>query len=207
MRVLNKGCRGKDVETLQKILNLYVDGIFGSLTEEAVKEFQKQHGLYPDGIVGEKTWKILLPSDNPYDIVKSKRKITEIIVHCTATREGRPTTIAEITSWHKQRGFSTIGYHYVVMIDGTVCKGRDVNVSGAHCVGHNSNSIGVCYVGGLDKRNGEEKDTRTSAQKFSMLNLLKKLKALYPNAKIYGHCDFSNKKCPCFDAKNEYRNI
>ena len=207
MRTLSKGCRGKDVETLQKILNIYVDGIFGSLTEEAVKEFQKEHGLYPDGIVGEKTWGILLPSGNPYKIEKSNRRITEIIVHCTATREGRATTIAEITKWHKQRGFSTIGYHYVVMIDGTVCKGRDVNVSGAHCVGHNAHSIGVCYVGGLDKNNGEDKDTRTSAQKYALLTLLKKLKALYPNAKIHGHRDFANKKCPCFDATTEYRNI
>ena len=205
MMVLRKGSRGEDVKTLQKLLHLYVDGVFGKITEEAVKKFQRENGLCDDGIVGEKTWAILLSKGDV--LKKSNRRITEIIVHCTATPEGRPTTIAEITKWHKQRGFSTIGYHYVVMIDGVVCNGRDVNTIGAHCVNHNSNSIGVCYVGGLEYNGKKAKDTRTASQKYALLMLLKKLKALYPNAKIYGHRDFANKDCPSFDAKNEYKNI
>ena len=202
--VLSKGSRGELVKRLQAALNLVQDGIFGAVTEEAVKAFQKAHDLVPDGIVGEKTWAIIVSNESSLQV--SRRTINRIIVHCTATPEGRPTTIAEITTWHKKRGFSTIGYHYVVMLDGSVSKGRDVNVSGAHCEGHNSISIGVCYVGGCDKQM-KTKDTRTPAQKYALLTLLKKLKVLYPNAKIHGHRDFAKKDCPSFDATTEYKNI
>ena len=78
------------------------------------------------------------------------RKINYIIVHCTATPEGRWVTNEEITRWHRARGFRTIGYHYVVYLDGTVHAGRPENEVGAHCQGRNADSIGVCYVGGLD---------------------------------------------------------
>ena len=202
--LLKKGSRGNDVKTLQRILHLYEDGIFGAMTEEAVKEYQRQNGLIADGIVGDKTWAAMLAKSD--SLIKSKRNIKEIIVHCTATPEGRPVTIKEITNWHKQRGFSTIGYHYVVMLDGSVQNGRDVNVAGAHCTNHNSISIGVCYVGGCDKQM-KAKDTRTDAQKRALLDLLKRLRIMYPAAKIYGHRDFANKACPSFDARNEYKNI
>lgn len=205
MQILKKGSRGNDVKILQTYLHLYVDGIFGKMTEESVKLFQAQNNLKVDGVVGDKTWALLLSKKE--QLKKSKRSIKEIIVHCTATPEGRPTTISEITSWHKQRGFSTIGYHYVVMLDGSVSVGRDVNISGAHCVGHNSVSIGVCYVGGVAKDGKTPKDTRTPAQKYALLMLLKKLKTLYPNVKIFGHRDFAPKACPSFDATKEYKNI
>lgn len=205
MEVLKKGSRGNDVKTLQRLLHLYEDGIFGALTEEAVKEFQEAHGLVADGIVGKKTWEALQNGDT--GLLKSKRKITEIIVHCTATPEGKDYTIKDITAWHKQRGFSTIGYHYVVYRDGSVHTGRDVNVAGAHCTGHNAHSIGVCYVGGLAKDGKTPKDTRTNVQKASLEILLRKLRTLYPTAKIYGHNTFSVKACPCFDVTKEYKNI
>lgn len=205
MQTLRKGSRGNDVRTLQRILHLFEDGIFGSITEESVKAFQRANNITADGIVGNTTWKLLLAKSD--ELVKSKRNINEIIVHCTATPDGRPVTIREITQWHKQRGFSTIGYHYVVMLDGTVCNGRNVDTVGAHCTNHNSHSIGVCYVGGLDKVTKQPKDTRTPAQKYALVTLLKKLKALYPKAKIYGHRDFSSKACPCFDARREYSTI
>ena len=205
MEVLKKGSRGNDVKTLQRLLHLYEDGIFGKLTEEAVKEFQEAHGLVADGIVGQKTWEALQKGEK--GLVKSRRRITEIIVHCTATPEGKDYTIKDITSWHKQRGFSTIGYHYVVYRDGSVHTGRDVNVAGAHCTGHNAHSIGVCYVGGLAKDGKTSKDTRTNVQKASLEILLRKLRTLYPTAKIYGHNTFSAKACPCFDVTKEYKNI
>ena len=205
MEVLKKGSRGNDVKTLQRLLHLYEDGIFGTLTEEAVKEFQEAHGLVADGIVGQKTWEALQKGEK--GLVKSRRRITEIIVHCTATPEGKDYTIKDITQWHKQRGFSTIGYHYVVYRDGSVHTGRDVNVAGAHCTGHNAHSIGVCYVGGLAKDGKTPKDTRTNVQKASLEILLRKLRTLYPTAKIYGHRDFANKACPCFDVTKEYKNI
>lgn len=202
MQTLRIGSRGNDVKILQRALNLYEDGIFGKLTLERVKEYQKSVGLYPDGIVGDKTWEKLLNGKSQISV--SKRKITEIIVHCTATQEGKHFTVSDITRWHKQRGFSTIGYHYVIYLDGTRHLGRDVNISGAHCENHNSHSIGVCYVGGLASDGKTPKDTRTQAQKTALLALLRELRRIYPMARIYGHRDFANKACPSFDAKREY---
>lgn len=134
------------------------------------------------------------------------RNINKIIVHCTATKEGKAFTANDITRWHKDRGFATIGYHYVVLLDGTIQQGRAEMVMGAHCKGYNANSIGICYIGGLDE-NGNSKDTRTPEQKKSLLELLKRLKKDYPNATIHGHREFANKDCPCFDAKKEYANL
>lgn len=134
------------------------------------------------------------------------REIREIIVHCSATPEGRHTTVKEIDSWHKQRGWKGIGYHYVIYLDGSIHKGRDIEVVGAHCTGHNKNSIGVCYIGGCDK-DMKPKDTRTEEQKEALIELLTRLKKRYPNAKIYGHRDFANKACPSYDAAEEYREL
>ena len=77
------------------------------------------------------------------------RKISEIIVHCSATSEMRDFGAKDIDLWHKAQGWDCIGYHYVVRIDGTIEEGRPVERIGAHCKGHNAYSIGVCYVGGL----------------------------------------------------------
>lgn len=90
------------------------------------------------------------------------REIKSIILHCSATPEGKDFTVADITRWHKERGFRTIGYHYVVYRDGTVHKGRPVEQIGAHCEGHNKDSIGVCYIGGLMADGNTPKDTRTA---------------------------------------------
>jgi len=189
------------VVKLQKALKIYPDGIFGRLTEEAVKEFQRTHGLTVDGIVGEKTMAAITGDQV---LKKSKRYINEIIVHCTASKEGVPLTVEAIRRMHmRERGWSDIGYHYVVSLDGSIHEGRNVDIAGAHCSGHNTHSIGVVYVGGLDK-GGKPKDTRTESQKEGLLKLLKELKRLYPKATIHGHREYANKACPCFDAKREY---
>ena len=135
------------------------------------------------------------------------RTIKEIIVHCSATPEGRPHTVQDIRAWHKQRGFKDVGYHYVVYLDGSIHAGRDESVVAAHCKWHNQHSIGVCYIGGVAKDMKSPKDTRTEAQKKSLLQLLKMLKKKYPQAKIYGHRDFAAKACPSFDARREYADI
>lgn len=207
--LLKKGNRGESVKQLQKALNLYPDGIFGEVTEESVKAFQKSKGLKQDGIVGDNTWEALPKPNYGFGgiLKQSKRTINEIIVHCTATPEGRIETVQSIRNMHKAKGWSDIGYHYLIGLNGECWEGRNVNLIGAHCEGHNSNSIGVCYVGGVDKKM-QAKDTRTEKQKDALVALLKYLRKLYPKAKIYGHHDFNKgKSCPCFDAKNEYKNI
>ena len=135
------------------------------------------------------------------------RKITEIIVHCSATPEGKGFTVADITRWHKARKFVTIGYHYVIYRNGEVHNGRPERQVGAHCTGHNSYSIGVCYIGGVAKDGKTPKDTRTSAQKLALERLLKHLKERFPNATIRGHRDFAAKACPSFDATEEYKDL
>ena len=91
--------------------------------------------------------------------------------------------------------------------DGSIHKGRPVSEEGAHCVGHNKYSIGVCYIGGLAADGKTPKDTRTDSQKSSLLNLLTQLKKSYPGVAIRGHRDFAAKACPSFDATKEYCNL
>ena len=135
------------------------------------------------------------------------RKINGIIVHCAATREDRDFTVEDITRWHKARGFATIGYHYVIYRDGSIHEGRPLEQIGAHCVGHNKHSIGICYIGGCASDGKTPKDTRTPEQKEALLSLLRRLKARFPNATIHGHRDFAAKACPSFDAFREYSGL
>lgn len=194
------------MKRLQAALNLVQDGIFGAVTEEAVKAFQKAHGLVSDGIVGEKTWAIIVPNESSLQV--SRRTINRIIVHCTATPEGRVETVESVRRMHKAKGWADIGYHYLIGLNGERWNGRNVNLVGAHCEGYNANSIGVCYVGGCDK-NMKAKDTRTDKQKTALIALLKDLRKLYPKAKIVSHRDLDRKgkACPSFDATNEYKDI
>ena len=114
-----------------------------------------------------------------------------IIIHCSATRAGQDITAADIDCWHRARGFWSIGYHYVIRLDGTIEPGRDVTLDGAHCMGWNQRSIGICYVGGLDKE-GRPADTRTDAQRTALIRLVKSLQLAFPNVKqVIGHRDTS----------------
>ena len=133
------------------------------------------------------------------------RKITEIIVHCSATAEGKDFCAKDIDLWHRAQGWDCIGYHYVVKLDGTVESGRDIEKVGAHCKGHNAHSIGICYIGGVAADGKTPKDTRTPQQKAALRLLVDNLKRVYPGSKVYGHRDFAKKACPSFDAKEEYK--
>ena len=133
------------------------------------------------------------------------RRIDYIIVHCTATPMGRKITVKDVDRWHKQRGWKGIGYHYLIGLNGEIWEGRKEWQVGAHVAGFNRYSIGVAYVGGLV--NGKPADTRTPEQKKSLLKIIRELKSRYHGAKVYGHRDFANKECPCFDARKEYINL
>ena len=135
------------------------------------------------------------------------RSINEIIIHCSATREEQQVSVDTIRDWHLAKGWNDIGYHFYIDLDGTINKGRDIDKMGAHCKGHNRNSIGICYCGGVEADGKTPKDTRTQEQKDSLLNVLKTLKAMYPEAVIYSHSEFAAKACPSFDATEEYENI
>lgn len=137
--------------------------------------------------------------------LNTHRKINEIVVHCSATAEGKDVTVDAIRRYHIiHRGWKDIGYHFVIYRDGTVHAGRDIDVAGAHCAGHNARSIGVCYIGGCAADGTTPKDTRTLAQRESLVRLLTELRRIYPKAAIHSHSDFAAKACPSFNATQEY---
>ena len=134
------------------------------------------------------------------------RRITLIVIHCSAVKPDQQSSAAQIDSWHRQRGFKFgIGYHYVIRRDGTLEMGRPEYMVGAHCKNHNQHSIGVCYEGGLNAR-GDPADTRTPQQRETMRQLINELRERYPKAIVVGHHNLNPlKACPCFDAVKEFK--
>lgn len=146
------------------------------------------------------------------------KKIDTIVIHCSATPEGLDFHASDIDRWHREQGFKMIGYNYVIDLDGTIEAGRPITMIGAHCKGWNNRSIGICYIGGVDKF-GNPKDTRTLKQKEAMHKLVENLMDAYPSINlVIGHRDTSPdlngdgvitsnewiKACPCFDIKSEF---
>jgi len=126
------------------------------------------------------------------------RPLNRIILHSTATPEGRDVTVETIRSWHLDRGWRDIGYHYVIYRNGAIKLGRPLSEQGAHTLGHNEDSIGVVYVGGTDK-DGNAKDTRTLQQRISMRVLIAYLKARHGIKVVLGHGQCTHTECPSFD--------
>ena len=132
-----------------------------------------------------------------------------VVIHCSAVKPDQMSSVAQIDSWHRERGFKFgVGYHYVIRRDGSIEAGRPEWMVGAHCVNHNKYSIGVCYEGGLDAR-GQPADTRTAAQKATLRRLLTDLHRRYPRAVIVGHHDLNpQKECPCIkNVAEEYKDL
>lgn len=135
------------------------------------------------------------------------RNVTLIVVHCSANRAGSALRLRDIDRYHRSLGWKGCGYHFVIPADGAVEEGRPLSQVGSHCRGHNSHSIGVCYVGGLDAQ-GNPADTRTPAQRVALRKLLERLHREFPKAVIVGHRDLDgHKACPCFDVVREYRDL
>ncbi|MDQ6974820.1 MAG: N-acetylmuramoyl-L-alanine amidase [Mariprofundaceae bacterium] len=121
---------------------------------------------------------------------KTTRTIHKIIIHCADTPSGKDFHAADIDRWHKERGWRCIGYHFVITLDGTVENGRSVDEIGAHCKGHNHDSIGICLIGSHQF---------TVQQWQALQQLVCELEANHPTAEVYGHNEFnSHKTCPNF---------
>lgn len=145
------------------------------------------------------------------------RKITHIIIHCSATRADRTLSSEELEVIHRRRGFNGIGYHYYVRKDGTVLGTRSLEIIGAHTKGFNAHSIGICYEGGLDCQ-GRPADTRTPEQRSALHQLVAQLLQQFPDTRLCGHRDLSPdlnhngeiepeewiKQCPCFEVAREF---
>ena len=145
------------------------------------------------------------------------RKISLIVIHCSATRVDCDFTAKDVDTAHRYRGFSCWGYHYYIRKSGEIEPMRDEDTVGAHARGYNAISLGVCYEGGLDE-NGKAADTRTPRQKEALHRLVHELLQRYPEAKVVGHRDLSPdtnyngivdpweriKECPCFEVIGEF---
>ena len=127
-----------------------------------------------------------------------EENINYLVVHCSATSTGANIGAKIIRKWHTDRGWDDIGYHYVIRRNGDIELGRQPNIQGAHARGINSESLGICMIGGVDER-GMPDDNFTTSQFDTLAELLKVLKKIYNNARIIGHREVSNKACPSFN--------
>ena len=136
------------------------------------------------------------------------RQINRIIIHCSATPEGRDIDAATIRDWHVNGNkWSDIGYHYVIKLDGTIESGRPLDISGAHTKGHNKDSIGICYIGGADA-DMNPKDTMTQEQEDSMRELIFSLRMVWDKTlTLHGHNEYASKACPSFKVSEKFRDI
>lgn len=203
-----------------------IDGIIGVRTRNAVREFQKDVKIGVDGIVGPMTMSALhTATDGKFKIPvvkkpgahRANREIHTLVWHTTATPQGKEFTRQAIKDMHLNRGFGDIGYHKLVHLDGSVSEGRSEDKVGAHVAGHNVGTLGYSYVGGVDSEN-RALDTRTAAQKETMLRLTKEAIEKYDLRAVMGHRDLSPdlngdgliesfewvKVCPCFNVIPEY---
>lgn len=226
----------------------HIDGVMGRETRLAIRKFQKKHKLRVDGIIGPATRSLLgqfiedakeqEEDDEDHEEVlsravtnklvgndgtsqpKAKRPIHTLVIHCTATPEGKEFTREQINQMHLDRGFRKIGYHRLFHLDGSVDIGRMDEEIGAHVAGHNTGTLGFSYVGGLN-RFKKAKDTRTPQQKDSLKRVILDTALKYNLRAIVGHRDLSPdkdqdgvvepwewvKECPCFNAIPEYAHL
>ena len=135
------------------------------------------------------------------------RDLNRIILPCAATREGKDFSVDTIREWHVNgRGWSDIGYHWVIRLDGSIEVGRPLEKSGAHTKGHNKDSVGVCYIGGCDA-DGKPKDTMNPEQEKAWRMIVLSLRTLYGDLTIHGHNEFANKACPSFIVKEKFADM
>lgn len=204
------------VRAFQQAFGLVIDGMAGPQTRAALK--QAATPVKPGKAEPDKTAmaqpvpaaQVLAlgaappPNADRFKILDTARPIDEITWHCTATPEGKDYTVADIRAWHKARGFSDIGYQFVVSRDGTILIGRPIGQVGAHVAGHNEGSIGCSYIGGVSADGKTAKDTRTPAQIASMLWLTAQLRRKFARiTKVTGHNQYANKACPSFDVRRD----
>lgn len=139
----------------------------------------------------------------------NKRKSTDFVaIHSSATRPSMNWGVANIEALHRSRGFLGVGYHIVIKRDGTAENGRPIDTVGAHTKGHNSTSIGICMIGGVQERNAHQPENNFTPEQFHTLDIiLQGLENQYPNIKIQGHRDFSGTAtlCPSFDVSKWLR--
>jgi N-acetylmuramoyl-L-alanine amidase len=134
----------------------------------------------------------------------TRKKTNWLVIHCSATRAIQDVGAKDIRKWHVEgNGWADIGYHFVIRRSGKVEIGRRVDEIGTHVQGHNTDSVGICLVGGLNNATFKPENNFTPQQWDALKKLLAGLLKKYPRAKVLGHRDFPGvqKACPCFSAR------
>lgn len=131
------------------------------------------------------------------------REIKYIVIHCTGANATQSTKSIK-NYWKSVMKWKSVGYHYIININGKFEQLEDLERPTNGVAGYNSNAIHICYKGGL-----YGVDTRTEAQKQTLEKLVKQNKEKFPNAEIKGHRDFPNvkKSCPSFDVNEWLKTI
>lgn len=124
--------------------------------------------------------------------IKPRRSIHKVYLHCSASDNPKHDNVATMDRWHKQRGWSGVGYHFFIRKNGTIERGRDINKTPAAQGGHNRGTIAICL-------HGLAKSKFTKAQFDALTNLCGQIGAAYPHSTFHGHCEVSAKTCPVFD--------
>jgi len=200
------------VKRFQRKFGLIVDGIAGPQTISALKfYFSNPKNTKPEP--NKSAMSDLKPLSGSHftasgfnkkiDIPFTKRRINEIINHCAATPEGKHFDIDDITVWHKKRGWSGPGYHFLILLDGTIQFGRPIGQIGAHTRGRNRNTVSIAYIGGVTADGKKAKDTRTPEQKAAMFYLNQELAEMYGIKIISGHNKYAAKACPSFAVNDD----
>lgn len=133
-------------------------------------------------------------------IMMAQEHVDTVIIHCSATPADMDIGVKEIDRWHRARGWLEIGYHFVITRSGVVQDGRKTNKPGAHALGWNNRSIGVCLVGGVDET-GDPSDNFNAEQMNTLEVLIYELLDKYPIRHVMGHNEVTNKACPSFDVQ------
>lgn len=201
------------IRAFQKEHGLVVDGIVGPQTRRVIEELEAKpsttaqpepdksainaggFGPRSSPVVPSVMWQGEIP------IADTARPISEIIFHCTATPRGKRFDRDDVNAWHKQRGWSMIGYHFLILLDGTIQIGRPIGMVGAHVQGHNAGTVGIAYVGGLSADGKKAEDTRTAMQVAAARWLIGALKAKFKvKRRAKGHNEYDKgKACPSFN--------
>jgi len=222
--ILKKGSKGKEVGNWQKFLNtiiqslfnqhvepLKIDEDFGEATKRITKRYQFYRKLDADGIVGKDTTSEAIKDGfKPMEQSKVTREINTIILHITANGNGLTGEALRnsIKAGHLARGFSDIGYHWIVDKDGNIIKGRDENIIGSHVAGHNTGSLGIAY----DSRGSDTTPYAvyghymTEPQKEAFERLVKEKMAEFDISieNVHGHNFYDRgKACPCFNVEQD----
>lgn len=139
--------------------------------------------------------------------MRTRSETNRVILHCSATRPNSGVNASTIREWHLSRGWQDIGYHFVILEDGTLERGRHLHLQGSHVQGHNADTVGICYVGGLGA-DGKPKDTMTKAQQDTFVGLWRALRLVYGDQlTLHGHNEYANKACPSFNVKKKFASL